>query len=309
MTTESKTDVTGAPPVRSSALLGHVEYNFLSLGAGVQSSTLALMAAYGHVTPLPDAAIFADTQAEPDEVYAWLSYLEEQIKAAPHPFPVYRVTAGNLTNDVLRVRHVQSDGHNHPKGTAYMNKMIPVFGLAADGKRTAALGRRCTFDYKIRPVVKKARALAQIRRGQKYPTVTQWIGISYDEIQRMKDPREPWIRHRWPLVDMKMRRKDCLVWMKANGFREPPRSACYYCPFHSDDEWMRIRDNDSKSWQSAIAFDKELRRKFREEDQTLKMEVYLHSSCKPLDEVKLGEPASDQLEWNMQAECEGMCGV
>ena len=40
----------------------------LSLGAGVQSSTLALMAAAGEVTPMPTAAIFADTQAEPARV-------------------------------------------------------------------------------------------------------------------------------------------------------------------------------------------------------------------------------------------------
>ncbi len=36
----------------------------ISLGAGVQSSTMALMAAAGEITPMPAAAIFADTQAE-----------------------------------------------------------------------------------------------------------------------------------------------------------------------------------------------------------------------------------------------------
>jgi hypothetical protein len=33
----------------------------LSLGAGVQSTTLALMAAHGEIGPMPDCAIFADT--------------------------------------------------------------------------------------------------------------------------------------------------------------------------------------------------------------------------------------------------------
>ena len=55
----------------------------LSLGAGVQSSTLALMAAKGEVGPMPTAAIFADTQAEPASVYKWLDWLEAQL-----PFPV-----------------------------------------------------------------------------------------------------------------------------------------------------------------------------------------------------------------------------
>lgn len=33
----------------------------LSLGAGVQSTTMALMAAHGEIGPMPDCAIFADT--------------------------------------------------------------------------------------------------------------------------------------------------------------------------------------------------------------------------------------------------------
>lgn len=37
----------------------------LSLGAGVQSTTMALMAAHGEIGPMPDCAIFADTGWEP----------------------------------------------------------------------------------------------------------------------------------------------------------------------------------------------------------------------------------------------------
>ena len=40
--------------------------NIISLGAGVQSSTMALMAAKGLITPMPDAAIFSDTGWEPN---------------------------------------------------------------------------------------------------------------------------------------------------------------------------------------------------------------------------------------------------
>tara|TARA_R110001606_G_scaffold340650_1_gene488896 strand:- start:353 stop:583 length:231 start_codon:yes stop_codon:yes gene_type:complete len=57
----------------------------LSLGAGVQSSTLALMIEKGLV-PMIDAAIFADTGAEPKKVYEWLNWLEKQVS-----FPVLRV--------------------------------------------------------------------------------------------------------------------------------------------------------------------------------------------------------------------------
>lgn len=48
----------------------------LSLGAGVQSSALALMAKHGEISgDMPVAAIFADTKAEPRRVYEWLNWL------------------------------------------------------------------------------------------------------------------------------------------------------------------------------------------------------------------------------------------
>ena len=70
--------------------------HIISLGAGVQSSTMALMAAHGEITPMPDCAIFADTQWEPRGVYQWLSWLETQL-----PFPVHRVTAGSVRDAVI----------------------------------------------------------------------------------------------------------------------------------------------------------------------------------------------------------------
>jgi hypothetical protein len=42
-----------------------IRLRVLSLGAGVQSTTLALLAAHGEVGPMPDCAIFADTRWEP----------------------------------------------------------------------------------------------------------------------------------------------------------------------------------------------------------------------------------------------------
>ena len=52
--------------------------NIISLGAGVQSSVMALMAAKGEITPMPDCAIFADTGWEPKRVYEWLDWLEDE---------------------------------------------------------------------------------------------------------------------------------------------------------------------------------------------------------------------------------------
>ena len=282
----------------------------------MQSSTLALMAAAGEVSPMPDAAIFADTQAEPGHktrhlpkgerqgIYGWLDWLSDQL-----PFPVYTVSKGNLTAHSLKIRKFKKDCVNGKKGENYLRYVIPVFGIMPDGEVTAALGRTCTADFKIQPIIKKTKELASIKRGQKERTVTQWIGISWDEMQRMKDSRYPWVGNRFPLIEMQMTRRDCKDWMRKKGYPEPPRSACYYCPFHGFKEWKDLRDKDPDAFKDAVDFDKNLRERNRIFSKK-KMTVYLHKSCKPLDEVDFDDDKDKgQLTWDFKAECEGMCGV
>jgi hypothetical protein len=279
------------------------KWNILNLGAGVQSSTLALMAATGELGPALDAAVFADTQAEPDSVYRWLDWLEGEINRSKHPFPVYRVTKGSLTEDSLSVRLSKA-------GNERMPRIIPMFGITPEGKKTAALGRSCTRDYKIRMILKKIKKLCSKKYGQKETTITQWIGISYDEMQRMKGSAFPWTQHRWPLIELRMRRADCIRWMLDHGYPEPPRSACVYCPFHGDSEWRRLRDDEPHEFEKAVLFDKTLRKAHAVHNKNFRMKVYLHRSCKPLSEIDFNSDEQDpQQVWDFQSECEGMCGV
>lgn len=279
-------------------------YTVLNLGAGVQSSCLALMAARGEITPMPDFAVFADTQAEPTSVYKWLDWLETQL-----PFPVIRVTKGSLTDDILRIRVKQKSIYSD-KPMTYLKTNIPVYGLTASGDRRNAIGRACTADYKVAPILKEIRKRCHIKHGQKEVTVTQWLGISYDETQRMKLPGNRWTQHRWPLIEKRMTRAHCKEWMARNGYPEPPRSACYYCPFHSDDEWRRLKTQDPEHFQKAVEFDRTYRRLQNENPGGLRIEVYLHGSCKPLDEVDFSnEEDKGQLGFDFQSECEGMCGL
>ena len=76
-----------------------VRLRVLSLGAGVQSTTLALMAAHGEIGPMPDCAIFANTGWEPKAVYEHLAWLN-----SPNvlPFPVHIVTAGNIREGFVK---------------------------------------------------------------------------------------------------------------------------------------------------------------------------------------------------------------
>jgi hypothetical protein len=281
------------------------QWNVLNLGAGVQSSCLALMAAKGEITPMPDFAVFADTQAEPQSVYDWLDWLETQL-----PYPVFRISAGDLTLDQLtpKTRSSKMKDGVFREGS-YLKRLIPVFGIH-NGSKTAAIGRKCTSDYKIIPILKEIKKRCLVKRGQKETTVTQWIGISWDEIQRAKPSRDKWTQHYFPLLDKKITRAKCQEWMKENGYPEPPRSACFYCPFHSDNEWRRLRDEDPNYFKRAIDFDHQLRAAFKKYDKNMQMEVYLHNSCKPLDQVDFDNDVDKgQQVWDFQAECEGMCGV
>lgn len=217
----------------------------LSLGAGVQSSTMALMAAKGEITPMPTAAVFADTQAEPSSVYEWLGWLTNQL-----PFPVHCVTAGNLAK-ILTTSKLRKDGLG-----SWQKSSLPIYTLNADGTKGHG-PRGCTYDFKVTPLRREQRKLAGITgRRQKTLAVISWIGISVDEAHRMKDSTEPWLEHRYPLVDMRISRNDCLTWMKKHGYPEPPRSACEFCPYHSDREWVRLRDHEPDSWRRAIKFEK-----------------------------------------------------
>jgi 3'-phosphoadenosine 5'-phosphosulfate sulfotransferase (PAPS reductase)/FAD synthetase len=70
----------------------------ISLGAGVQSSTMALMAADGEL-PRPSCAIFADTGYEPKSVMRYLEFLKKVL-----PYPVYIVSKGNIRDDMIAAR-------------------------------------------------------------------------------------------------------------------------------------------------------------------------------------------------------------
>ncbi len=260
----------------------------LSLGAGVQSSTIALMAAAGEITPMPHAAVFADTQAEPAHVYTWLDWLEQQL-----PFPVYRVTRGNLRDDITNAASL-------PRFAS-----PPFFTTNLTG-REGVLWRQCTREYKVEPITKKLRELAGYapRKHIKHLAIIQWIGISTDEIQRMKYNKERWIDNRFPLIELNMTRLHCLEWLLEHGYNDLPRkSACTFCPYHDNRTWREMRDNDYLSWTDALEVDLTIRDGLGTEQQ-----LYLHRSLIPLRDADLTDPAEHQNSFSFMDECEGLCG-
>ncbi|RWN57692.1 MAG: hypothetical protein EOR99_34265 [Mesorhizobium sp.] len=271
-----------------------IRLRVLSLGAGVQSTTLALMAAHGHFGSL-DCAIFADTGWEPAAVYEHLRWL-----MSPNvlPFPVHIVSARNLRESLI-------DAGNGKRWAS-----IPAFTRTVDRRGNISIGmirRQCTTTSKIEPIRRKVRELAGLtrKRSPTYPVVHQWLGISMDEVVRMKPSRAAWQLNRFPLIESRMTRKDCLDWLKSHGYPKPPKSACIGCPFHSDAMWRSMRNNDPAAWDDAVEVDRAIRTGLR----GIRGEVFLHRSGVPLDEADLSTAADHgQLDlW--PNECEGICGL
>ena len=262
----------------------------LSLGAGVQSTTLALMAARGEIEA-PDCALFADTGWEPRAVYEHLNRLEAAL-----PFPVLRVCAGDLRADIIR-------GNSDRSGRL---ASVPWFLKNPDG--SAAMGRRqCTAHYKLEPMARKIRELlGATRRGRVHGFAEIQIGISTDEASRMKPARVGYMRNRWPLIEREMSRNDCMNWLARAGWAAP-KSSCIGCPFHNNAQWRDLRDNDPDAWTDAVAIDRLIRKGGHV--RGIRGEQFMHRSLVPLDEVDL-RTAEDRGQLNMfNNECEGMCGV
>jgi hypothetical protein len=243
---------------------------------------MALMAAHGVITPLPDAAIFADTCDEPAAVYEHLRWL---MSGNVLPFPVHIVSAGHLSAELF-------GGNDAAR--------IP-FHLAPEGLTK----RQCTRNFKLRPIRRKARELlgGRISPG----AIEQWVGISLDEAIRIKPSGTGYVTNRWPLIEQRLRRNDCERWLERHGYLVPPKSSCVYCPFRSDAQHRATRDGSNGDWALACKVDARL----REPDQVARFrgQLYVHPSRKPLAEADLNT-AEDRGQLNLFLnECEGMCGT
>ncbi len=251
----------------------------ISLGWGVQSFTLAAMAALGDIEPV-DYAINADTGYESVLTYEfaerWWMWLRD------HGVNVVTVNEPNARVTIAR-----------GGGKVY----IPAF-TESNNASGGMLRRQCTQHWKVAPI---RRFIQSQRNGQR---VEMLLGISTDEWQRMRDSDVKYIVNSYPLIDKKMSRLDCMRWLEEHGLPIPPKSACYFCPFHTTKEWNRIKQ--TSDWKKVIAVDEQIR---NARPSALGLRLYLHASRKPIDEVdfRTAEEKGQMTLWDN--ECSGICGV
>jgi len=256
--------------------------HIISFGAGVQSTALILLALHGDIKA--DCAVFADTGWEPRAVYDHLERMKSF--ATSHGFPIHTVSKGYSIRD-LALNQTPTSGRP------------PLYIVGEDGKN-GMIRRQCTQTFKIEPIRARIRYLLK-ETGNRH--ATQLLGISTDEVQRVRHSNVKYIKNAYPLIDLGMSRADCVAYLSEHGI-EAPRSACIGCPFHSDNEWRRLRDESPDEWRDAAEWEWQL----QQNGLGLRGTPYLHRQRVPLYQVDLST-REDHGQMTFDDECAGVCGV
>lgn len=306
--------------------LSRKELHVFSLGAGVQSSTMLLMACHGEITPMPDLVIFSDTGWEPKAVYKHLEWLKIEVKK--FGVEIITVDNGNIREDIF---NAVNDSKRFASLPFFTLSDVPVYeredeeeeidenqyvmfdDIEFEKAENKVIGfkeqkgmvrRQCTREYKIHAVQQAVRRHLGYQKGQRVKElVHMWKGISTDEIERMDMSQDKWIEFRYPLIEQNMSRSGCLEWMEAKGYPRPPKSSCIGCPFHNDAMWLDMKINDPESWADAVLIDGVIKKLPR-----FKGKAFLHRSCRPLEEVDFNENQLNTDNYFIN-DCSGSCGV
>lgn len=311
-------EITTRAERRNAARNPEPEFLYQSMGAGVQSTTIALLAANG-VIEKPRYAVFSDTGWEPPAVYTHLDKLDAEV-LQPAGIELVRVSNGNLREEAI--------------DTSYLRR-IPVFTRSATGSR-GITKRQCTGHYKLTPIFQWLRTtlgatattdtctycdgeghrdvpwlvkadhhtingecsvchgagvVTRVGATPKGKWARAYIGFSLDELTRMSASEVPYAVNEYPLIagDLKMNRQDCIDYLREQGWGTTPKSACIGCPFHTNAEWRLIKA-DPDLWADAVDVDRQIRHRPMQND-----EAFLHHSAVPLEIADISRGGDDEL--------------
>ncbi len=230
-----------------------------SSGGGVQSTAIAALICQGRL-PKPDIAVIADTSREFSPIWEYLENIViPELESVGVEFHI-------ASHDLATVDLYSGADKN--------TLVVPAF-TDIEGEQ-GKLPKYCSQEWKTRVVQRFCR-----QRGIK--DADQWIGFTTDEMERMRvyQAGKAW-QHVYPLIDMRLRRSDCIALVEQMGWPTPTGSSCWMCPFRSDHEWEQLRDLSPDDFDRAVQFDREI----REKDPHL----YIHRSLQPLDQVRFDQP-------------------
>ncbi len=199
-----------------------------SYGGGWQSTAALVLAARGD---LPFRTFLFANVGDDSEHPATLRYITEH--AAP-----FAAAHGIDLHQLARTRRDGTTETLYGRLTKEGSRSLPIPVRMSNG---APGTRSCTADFKIRVIGKWLKA----HGATKDTPATVGIGISVDEIERANNRRcEPHERIVYPLLDLGIRRADCPRIIRSAGLPVPPKSSCWFCPFHRLTAWADMRRDE-----------------------------------------------------------------
>jgi len=268
-----------------------------SYGGGTQSTGLILMALNGaYNLPRPAFAVFCDTGGEPEFIYDYMDYFIKYCRKK-YGFEIFitKKKGISLAEKLTTIPNINRDGG------FYISSVPPFFTLNEDGTK-GILKRQCTPDYKTHPTnsfIKK-----NIDKKEKFRL---WLGMSFDERERMRISTDKRRVNYYPLVENFLNRRQVIDYVLSCGVKAPYRSSCYFCPFHSDRYWKWLKKEHRKEFDKACNIEQSIQL-IQSTYKTSKAIPFLHRSCRPLGEINFD--ADTQLQFpELIEECEGYCGI
>ena len=222
-----------------------------SYGGGTQSAKIATDIIKG-ILPKPDIAVMADTSREVSETWEYLNRIVQpsldkiglKINIISHDYSYWDIVKGN-SGDILLPAFTRKNGT--------IGKM-PTF---------------CSNEWKQRPI-------RRWLREQGIEKCDLWLGISTDEIERMKVSDVGWIKNVYPLIEIiPTNRASCISSVQNFGWPPPPKSRCYMCSNMSPRSWKQLRDRKDGDFEKAVMLEKEV--------QKTDGDIFFHPLAIPLE--------------------------
>lgn len=195
---------------------------YIAYGGGVQSTAMCVLAVAGRIDA--DYALFANV-GDRAEHPATLAYVRDVF--------VPWATDRGLTIHEVRRRETPTKRADlwdtmidYPGDRA----TLPIPVRAPSG---APSSRSCTTDWKVG-------AMRRWCVDHDDAEAVSLLGISVDEIERARV--RPLVAY--PLLELGLTRADCARVIRDAGLPVPPKSACFFCPFHRPLVWREMRRDE-----------------------------------------------------------------
>lgn len=230
---------------------------FWSNGGGVQSAAIAVLILTGRL-PRPDLIAISDTERERSSV--WL-YADQVVNPA-------LAKAGLEIVRVPKSAFAKEDLWENWGNEEEPQLLMPVYIKNATEGRLRAL---CSSRW-------KRRVMQRWLRSKGVEQCDAWLGMSLDEMRRVRLSGQEWYQFRYPLIfDVPMRRSECVHLVKEYGWPAAPRSACWMCPNRDDEQWLEMKKDWPEDFQKAVDLERELWKR--------RPDFFLHRSLIPIDQI------------------------